>query len=69
MLYVPIYYFAHTDKPSASGNAEITDARRKGDPSKQYRDPRDSTVKTLEQKKARDGQDLSSKEKNGGLQQ
>ncbi|KIW95693.1 uncharacterized protein Z519_04278 [Cladophialophora bantiana CBS 173.52] len=42
-------------KPSVSGNAEMTQARRQGDPANEYRDPRDSPAKTLEQKKAKRG--------------
>jgi hypothetical protein len=44
----------HSDKSPGSGQAEIKERRRKGDPSKEYRDPRDSGVKTLEQKRAKE---------------
>ncbi|KIW85274.1 hypothetical protein Z517_00664 [Fonsecaea pedrosoi CBS 271.37] len=51
LAFVPFYYLFHSTKPAASGNAAITEARRQGDPSTEYRDPRDSPVKTLEQQK------------------
>lgn len=52
---VPFYYFLHSDKQPRSEQAAIKEARRQGDPSKEFRDPRDSSVKTLEQKKAKEG--------------
>ncbi|OAP60318.1 hypothetical protein AYL99_05320 [Fonsecaea erecta] len=51
LAFVPFYYVFHSTKPAASGNAEITEARRQGNPANEYRDPRDSPVKTLEQQK------------------
>ncbi|OAL38265.1 hypothetical protein AYO20_02324 [Fonsecaea nubica] len=54
LAFVPFYYLFHSTKPAASGNAAITEARRQGDPSIEYRDPRDSPVKTLEQQKKKD---------------
>jgi hypothetical protein len=61
--YLPFYYFSHTNKVGGSENAKITQARREGDPSNEYRDPRDSSVKTIEQKRERDGVDLRSAER------
>ncbi|ERF76471.1 hypothetical protein EPUS_06133 [Endocarpon pusillum Z07020] len=52
---IPSYYFIHSNKVPASGQSEIREARDKGDPSKEYRDPRDSDVKTLEDKKRKYG--------------
>ena len=51
---IPMYYFLHSDKSPGSGQAAIKEARRKGDVSKETRDPRDSDVKTLGQKKAKE---------------
>ncbi|KAK5062525.1 hypothetical protein LTR84_004598 [Exophiala bonariae] len=53
---VPVYYIMHSDKPSASEQAAIKEKRRKHGTEDEHRDPRDSPVKTLEQKRARDGQ-------------
>ena len=55
MAIVPGYYFLHTDKAAGSGQAAIKEARRSEGTKDEKRDPRDSPVKTLEQKKARDG--------------
>lgn len=51
---IPFYYFFHSDKPPGDGQAAIKEARRQGNPSQEFRDPRDSDVKTLEQKKAKE---------------
>ena len=53
---VPGYYFLHSDRSAGAGRAAMQEARAKDDhhPSKEYRDPRDSGVKTLEQKKAKE---------------
>jgi hypothetical protein len=48
------YYFLHSDKAPGSGQAQIKEMRRKGDPSNEYRDPRDSGVKTPEQKRLKE---------------
>ena len=55
LALLPGYYFLHSGKAPGSGQAEIKERRRGGDPSKEYRDPRDGGVKTLEQKKAKEG--------------
>ncbi len=55
LTIVPAYYFLQSGKTPNAGNDALTKARRDGDTSKEHRDPRDSGVKTLEQKKARDG--------------
>ncbi|EXJ66933.1 uncharacterized protein A1O5_10128 [Cladophialophora psammophila CBS 110553] len=55
LAFLPFYYLFHSTKPSASGNAEMTQARRQGNPANEYRDPRDSPAKTLKQKKAKEG--------------
>jgi hypothetical protein len=44
----------HSDKPAGSGQAEIKEARREKGTANEFRDPRDSDVKTLEQKKAKE---------------
>ncbi|RVX74520.1 hypothetical protein B0A52_01646 [Exophiala mesophila] len=54
LALVPGYYIFHSNKPAASEQAKIREARRKGNPSQERRDPRDSGVKTIEQKKQRD---------------
>ncbi|ETI22724.1 hypothetical protein G647_06800 [Cladophialophora carrionii CBS 160.54] len=61
--YLPFYYLSHTDKPGASENAKMTEARRQGNPANERRDPRDSSVKTIEQKRERDGVDHRSEER------
>ncbi|EXJ58300.1 hypothetical protein A1O7_05725 [Cladophialophora yegresii CBS 114405] len=61
--YIPFYYFSHTDKPGGSENAKLTQARREGNPANERRDPRDSSVKTIEQKRERDGVDHRSEER------
>ena len=48
------YYFAHSSKDPGSGQAEQKEARRQGDPSQEHRDPRDSPVKSLEDKKKKE---------------
>ncbi|ETN44195.1 uncharacterized protein HMPREF1541_10746 [Cyphellophora europaea CBS 101466] len=49
------YYFIHSDKTPAGGHKEIQEIRRaNGNPKDEVRDPRDSGVKTLEQKKAKE---------------
>lgn len=50
---IPTFYIIQAtigtgDKSPGSGQAEIKKARREGDPSKEYRDPRDSGKKTTE---------------------
>jgi hypothetical protein len=58
---VPGYYFLHSDKSARSGRAAIEEHRAQDnhDASKEHRDPRDSPVKTIEQKKAKEaGKDL-----------
>ncbi|KAF7506771.1 hypothetical protein GJ744_011383 [Endocarpon pusillum] len=52
---IPSYYFLHSNKEPASGQSQIREARNKGDPSNEHRDPRDSDVKTLEDKKRKYG--------------
>ncbi|KIV89910.1 hypothetical protein PV10_07269 [Exophiala mesophila] len=51
---IPGYYIFHSNKPAASEQAAIKESRRKGNPSQEIRDPRDSEVKTIEQKKQRE---------------
>ncbi len=53
-MIVPGYYFLHADRVPNNGNAAIKAARRENGSHNEYRDPRDSGVKTLDQKKARD---------------
>jgi hypothetical protein len=53
-LCIPFYYIMHSDKPAGSGQAEIKEARREKGTANEFRDPRDSDVKTLEQKKAKE---------------
>lgn len=53
---VPAYYIMHSDKPSASEQAKIKEKRRQQGTEGEHRDPRDSPVKTLEQKRAKEGQ-------------
>ena len=49
------YYFLHSDKAPGSGQAQIKEIRRSDlQPQDEYRDPRNSGVKTLEQKKAKE---------------
>ncbi|KAJ4504366.1 hypothetical protein HRR83_009157 [Exophiala dermatitidis] len=52
---VPSYYLLHARKSAGSEQAKILQTRREQGTSNETRDPRDSEVKTLEQKKARDG--------------
>ncbi|KAI1618134.1 hypothetical protein EDD37DRAFT_606083 [Exophiala viscosa] len=52
----PFYYIFHSDKPAASEHTKIKEKRREVGTHNETRDPRDSPVKTLEQKKARDNQ-------------
>jgi hypothetical protein len=54
LTIVPAYYFLHSNRAPASGYQSRKEARIGTDPSKEYRDPRDSGVKTLEQKRKRD---------------
>lgn len=53
-MIVPGRYILASSKPPGSGQAAIKEARRGGDPSTETRDPRDSGVKTLEQKKQKE---------------
>jgi hypothetical protein len=55
MLFLPSYYLFSWNKEPNSGQAAQLAARRERDLSTMDRDPRDTTVKTLEQKKQRDG--------------
>lgn len=50
------YYFLHTPRSPNEGHSAIQEKRKEQGTQNEYRDPRDSGVKTLEQKKARDGQ-------------
>ena len=54
VTFVPFYYYFHSDKEPRSEHAAMKEARRQGDPSEEYRDPRDSPVKSLEDKKAKE---------------
>ena len=55
MTVVCGYYFLHSDRSPGEGQARIKEVRReKEDPRNEYRDPRDSGVKTLEQKKLKE---------------
>ncbi|KPI37212.1 uncharacterized protein AB675_1564 [Cyphellophora attinorum] len=59
--FVPAYYFLHSDKSARSGRAAIEEHRAQDnyDATKEFRDPRDSGVKTIEQKKAKEaGKDI-----------
>jgi hypothetical protein len=52
---IPGYYFLHSDKSPGSGQAQIKEIRRSDpQPQNEFRDPRDSGAKTLEQKKAKE---------------
>ena len=55
LAIVPGYYFYHSGRAPAVGNEAYTKNRREGNASQEYRDPRDSGVKTLEQKQAKGG--------------
>ena len=51
------YYFLHSDKSPGSGQAAIKEIRRSDDtasPQNEYRDPRDSGVKTPQQKREKE---------------
>lgn len=50
------YYMLHSDKAPGSGQAKQKELRREGTvpPEQEYRDPRDSGAKTLEQKRAKE---------------
>ncbi|KEF59364.1 uncharacterized protein A1O9_04208 [Exophiala aquamarina CBS 119918] len=54
-LCFPLYYIMHSDKPAGSGQAAIKEVRREKGTAREIRDPRDSEVKTLEQKRAKEG--------------
>ena len=54
ILVLFCYYFLNSNKSPGSGQAAIKEARRQGDPSQETRDPRDSGVKTLEDKRKRE---------------
>ncbi|KAK4942316.1 hypothetical protein LTR10_017923 [Elasticomyces elasticus] len=51
---IPFYYIFHSNKPAASEHTKIKEKRREVGTHNETRDPRDSPVKTLEQKKARE---------------
>jgi len=52
VCWLPFYYFFHADKPPRSEHAKIEAARRERGTANETRDPRDTEIKTLEQKKA-----------------
>ena len=54
VAFVPFYYIFHSNKSPGSEQAAIKQKRRAGDYSNEHRDPRDSDVKTLEQKTAKE---------------
>lgn len=55
MACVPFYYFYHSNKAPNSEKKAMAEARRNGGgPSTEYRDVRDSPVKTLEDKKKKE---------------
>jgi hypothetical protein len=52
---LPFYYFYHSDKPFNSEKKALGEARKGKSPGDETRDPRDSPIKTLADKKRRDG--------------
>jgi len=52
VCFIPSYYFFHSDKPFRSEQAKIQAIRREHGTANETRDPRDSEIKTLDQKKA-----------------
>jgi len=55
VIIIPSYYIFSSDKPAGSEQAAIKELRReKGGAHGEYHDPRDSGVKTLGQKKAKE---------------
>jgi hypothetical protein len=54
ILIFPGYYFMNSDRAPGQGQAAIKEHRRAGGAGEEYRDPKDSPVKTLEDKKKRD---------------
>lgn len=48
------YYIMNSNKDPGSGQAAIKENRRQGNASQETRDPRDSGVKTLEDKKKKE---------------
>ncbi|ERF71216.1 hypothetical protein EPUS_07899 [Endocarpon pusillum Z07020] len=52
---IPSYYFINSNKTPAFRQSKIREALNKGDPSNEYREPRDNDVKTLEDKKRKQG--------------
>ncbi|KAL6241241.1 hypothetical protein RBB50_011920 [Rhinocladiella similis] len=55
VCWLPFYYFFHADKPFASEQAKIKQARREKGTANEVRDPRDGPIKTLgQQKKAQE---------------
>ena len=55
MAAVPFYYFYHSKKsPSSEKKAMAEAGKNGGGPSTEFRDVRDSPIKTLEDKKRRD---------------
>lgn len=58
VILIPSYYIFSSDKPAGSEQASIKELRReKGGAQGEYHDPRDSGVKTLEQKKAKEAKE------------
>ena len=51
---IPGYYIANSSKSPGSGQAQRKEARRNGDPSTEFRDTRDSPVKTMADKKKKE---------------
>lgn len=52
VLCISFYYIMHSDSAAGSGQAERKQERRETGTSQELRDPRDTGVKTLAQKKA-----------------
>jgi len=55
MAAVPFYYFYHSNRSPRAGQKDAAERRENGNgPGSEYRDVRDSPIKTLEDKKRKD---------------
>ncbi|KIW17122.1 hypothetical protein PV08_04313 [Exophiala spinifera] len=50
-VFFPFYYYVHSGKPPRSEQATVEQLRRERGTEHEYRDPRDTPIKTLERKK------------------